>query len=215
MEAYLKKGPVSESMANKLIHGYYACVSYTDAQIGMLLQELDDLGLAENTIVVLWGDHGWNLGDHMMWCKHCNFESSLHVPLIVKVPGRTHGQRSNNITEFVDIYPSLCELAGLPLPDHLEGTSFVGDIDGAIRADFAISKWYDGVTIIQDNYFYTEWLNEEHEKETSMLFDHTTDPLELNNLAAQEQHQQTVEDLSNTMRDNWGEEFFVDKKVTQ
>jgi arylsulfatase A-like enzyme len=211
-----EKGPVSAAMANKLIHGYYACVSYTDAQIGKILEELEVLGLAENTIVVLWGDHGWNLGDHMMWCKHCNFESSLHVPLIVKVPGKTSGQRSNNITEFIDIYPSLCELADLPLPDHLDGESFVPDLEGVKRSDdFAISKWYDGVTIIQDDYFYTEFLGEDHQAEESMLFDHSSDPLELNNLSGKEAYQQTMEKLHTKMTDNWGEDFFVDRKVVQ
>ncbi len=207
-------GPVSENMANKLIHGYYACVSYTDAQIGMILSELEDLGLADNTIVVLWGDHGWNLGDHMMWCKHCNFESSLHVPLMVKVPGKTHGQRSQNITEFIDIYPSLCELAGLPLPDHLDGTSFVGDINGAVRDDdFAIAKWYDGVTIIQGNYFYTEFLGEDHQPRERTLFDHATDELELNNLAEKDAYQDITRELHQKMVDNWGDDFFVDRKV--
>ena len=207
-------GPVSPDMANKLIHGYYACVSYTDAQIGKVLAALEELGLKENTIVILWGDHGWNLGDHMMWCKHCNFESSLHVPLMVKVPGKTSGQRSENITEFVDIYPSLCELAGLPLPDHLEGISFVSDIDGAVREDdFAISKWYDGVTIIQDNYFYTEFLGEDHQPQDRMLFDHAVDELELNNLAEKDEYQDLTQQLHQKMVDNWGDEFFVDRKA--
>jgi arylsulfatase A-like enzyme len=208
-----ESGPVSSEMANKLIHGYYACVSYADAQIGLLLKTLKELDLEQNTLVVLWGDHGWNLGDHMMWCKHCNFESSLHVPLMVKVPGRTHGQRSSNITEFIDIYPSLCELAGLPLPEHLDGESFVPDIDGAERPDdFAISKWYDGVTIIQDNFFYTEFLGEDHQPATRMLFDHTTDSLELDNLAEKEEYQEITTQLHQNMVDNWGDEFFVDKK---
>ena len=209
-----EKGPVSEEMANKLIHGYYACVSYTDAQIGLVLTALEELGLKENTIVVLWGDHGWNLGDHMMWCKHCNFKSSLHVPLMVKVPGKTNGQRSKNITEFIDIYPSLCELAGLPLPEHLDGESFVGDIDGVVREnDFAIAKWYDGVTIIQDNFFYTEFLDEDHQPATRMLFDHTNDELELNNLAEEPEYQDLTQELHQKMVDNWGDEFFVDRKA--
>src|SRR5690606_28366870 len=81
------KGPVSNDTARKLIHGYYACVSYTDAQIGKLLDALDKLGLAENTIVVLWGDHGWNLGEHTLWCKHTCYETSMRIPLIVRAPG--------------------------------------------------------------------------------------------------------------------------------
>lgn len=209
-----ESGPVSDEMANKLIHGYYACVSYTDAQIGKLLKALEDLGLENNTIVVLWGDHGWNLGDHMMWCKHCNFESSLHVPLMVKVPGKTSGQRSTNITEFIDIYPSLCELAGLSLPEHLDGESFVADIQGQIRdQDYAICKWYDGVTIIQNDYFYTDFLGEDDQPEARMLFDHASDPLELNNLAELDEYQPLVEELHTKLVDNWGDEFFVDRRA--
>jgi arylsulfatase A-like enzyme len=209
-----EKGSVSNKLANKLIHGYYATVSYTDTQIGKLLSALEDLGLAENTIVVLWGDHGWNLGDHMMWCKHCNFESSLHVPLMVKVPGKTSGQRSANITEFIDIYPSLCELAGLPIPDHVDGQSFVADLQGTVREDdFAISKYHNGVTMVQGNYFYTEYLNQDDDVAARMLFDHTNDPLELNNLAELEEYGDLVQELHNKLVANWGEDFFVNRKV--
>ena len=82
-----ENGPLPDGMALEMIHGYYACVSYTDAQIGRLLDTLDRLGLADNTVVVLWGDHGWQLGDHGLWCKHCNFQTSLRAPLIIKAPG--------------------------------------------------------------------------------------------------------------------------------
>ena len=208
-----KKGPVSDEMARKLIHGYYACVSYTDAMIGQLLETLEELELAENTIVILWGDHGWNLGDHQLWCKHCNFESSLHVPLMVKVPGQTKGQRTDAITEYIDIYPSLCELAGLSIPDHTDGESFVPLIHGGERKkDYAISKWHDGVTLIRDQFFYTEWLDEDNQMKARMLFDHTTDPLEMHNLAEEESHEQLVSELSQQLRANWGDDFFMDRR---
>ena len=100
-----EEGPVSDKMAHTLIRGYYACVSYTDAQIGKLLAALKDLELDKNTIVVLWGDHGWNLGDHQMWCKHCNFASSLQVPLMIKVPG-VKGKRTDAITEYMTSIPA-------------------------------------------------------------------------------------------------------------
>jgi len=208
-----RTGPVSGELANKLIHGYYATVSYTDAQIGLLLTALDELGLTDNTIVILWGDHGWNLGDHMLWCKHCNFESSLHVPLMVKVPGKTQGQRSDNITEYIDIYPSLCELTGLPLPEHLDGKSFVADINGQERLDdYAICKYHDGITLVKDNYFYTEFLDNDQKAIARMLFDHTVDPLELDNLAEKEIHQDKVEKLATLLRQNWGDDFFVNRR---
>ncbi len=204
-----KKGPVSDEMAKELIHGYYACVSYMDAQVGKVLDELEALGLAENTIVVLWGDHGWNLGDHMMWCKHCTFESSLRTPLILKVPGKTKGDRTEAITEYIDIYPSLCELAGIELPDHLEGESFVSLINGGSRQkDYAVSKFKDAVTLVKGTQFYTEFTNDSGEPYARMLFDHATDPLELDNLAEKPEYSATVEKLSIELRKKWGKDFF-------
>jgi iduronate 2-sulfatase len=204
------KGPVSEEMAKKLIHGYYACVSYVDAQIGRVLEELENLGLTENTIVVLWGDHGWNLGDHMLWCKHCTFESSLHVPLIIKVPGKTNGTKTQSITEFIDIYPSLCDLAGIEKPSHLEGESFVPLIEGRqMKKDYAVSKFNDAVTLIKGTLFYTEWTDDSGQTYARMLFDHKTDPLELNNLAQMTEYKATVEELSKELREKWGKEFLV------
>ncbi len=208
-----KNGPVSDEMAHQLIRGYYACVSYTDAQIGKLLTALEDLELDENTIVVLWGDHGWNLGDHQLWCKHCNFASSLKVPLMIKVPGQA-GKRTDAITEYIDIYPSLSELAGLSMPSHLDGESFVPLIEGqAAPEDFAIAKYHDGVTVVRGNWFYTEYINEQGVAQARMLFDHATDPLELRNLAEKAEYQATCQELSQLLRDRWGDDFFTNRKV--
>ena len=80
------EGPLDDETSRTLVHGYYACVSYVDAQIGRVLDELEHLGLKDNTIVVIWGDHGWQLGEHGLWCKHCNFENALHSPLIIRAP---------------------------------------------------------------------------------------------------------------------------------
>jgi iduronate 2-sulfatase len=120
-----KDGPIPDELARRLLHGYYACVSYVDAQVGHLLDELDRQGLRGNTIVILWGDHGWQLGEHALWGKATNFETSARAPLIISAPGaKAAGKRSSALVEFVDIYPSLCELAGLAIPPRLEGTSF-------------------------------------------------------------------------------------------
>ena len=209
-----KNGAVSDEMAKKLIHGYYACVSYTDAMIGKLLDTLKELELDKNTIVILWGDHGWNLGDHQLWCKHCNFESSLHVPLIVTAPEQAANKRSEAIVEYIDIYPSLCELAGLPVPEHTNGESFVPLMKGETRKkDFAISKFHDGVTIVKESFFYTEWLDEDDKVRARMLFDHANDPLEINNLAEQPAYQEKVKELGQLLHDNWGDDFFVDKRL--
>ena len=110
-----KKGPLSEKQTLELIRAYYAAASYTDAQIGRLTDELDRLGLRENTIVILWGDHGWQLGEHALWCKHTNFELATHAPLIISAPGQENaGVGTDGLCEFVDIYPTLCDLCSLP-----------------------------------------------------------------------------------------------------
>ena len=108
-------GPLSDEQARTLIHGYHAAVTYIDAQLGRVLDELDRSGLSSNTIIVLWGDHGWHLGDHGMWCKHTNYEEATHIPLLISAPGVTKpGTRARTMVETVDLYPTLCELAGLP-----------------------------------------------------------------------------------------------------
>jgi len=121
-----KSGPIPDDMARNLIHGYMACASYVDAQVGRIIDELERLGLRENTIIMLWGDHGWHLGEHALWGKATNFEVATRSPLIVSSPGMgTAGKSSNAHVELLDMYPTLCELAGLPVPKHVEGTSLV------------------------------------------------------------------------------------------
>ena len=203
-----KQGHLSDEYAKSLIHGYYAAVSYVDAQIGKVLEELETLGLAKNTIVVLWGDHGWNLGEHKLWCKHCTFETSLHAPLILKVPGDTKGTNIDAITEFIDIYPSLCELTGIEKPAHLEGESFVPLIkSGKRKKDYAVSKFKDAVTLIKGDLFYTEWIDNDGKAYARMLFDHADDPLELDNLAEKGAHEEIVAQLAKELRQKWGEDF--------
>jgi len=117
---------VSMEQARELRHGYYACVSYTDAQVGKVLHALKRLGLDKNTIVVLWGDHGYALGEQDRWCKGTNFELDTRVPLIVRVPGITDpGVATEALIEYVDIYPTLAELVGLSAPNELDGKSLV------------------------------------------------------------------------------------------
>jgi iduronate 2-sulfatase len=129
-----KSGEIPDDMARNLIHGYLACVSYVDAQIGRVIAELERLGLRENTIIMLWGDHGWHLGEHTLWGKATNFEVAARSPLIVSSPDmKSAGHSSDALVELLDMYPSLCELAGLPVPEHLEGTSFVPLLDDPKR----------------------------------------------------------------------------------
>ncbi|WP_206028484.1 sulfatase [Thalassoroseus pseudoceratinae] len=195
-------GKLSDEMARRLIHGYYACVSYTDAQIGKLLDELERLKLAENTIVVLWGDHGWNLGEHTLWCKHCCFETSMHAPLIVKAPGMTGGQKTPGLTEFIDIYPSLCELAQLPRPEHLEGRSFVPLMKEPNREwkTAAIGRFRNGDTIRTDQFRFTAYTTPKNQLQARMLYDHNTDPEEDNNVADEPAFQDAAKNLLKELR---------------
>jgi iduronate 2-sulfatase len=120
-----KFGPIDDRLARQLLHAYLACVSYVDTQIGKILAELDRLGLRDNTVIMLWGDHGWHLGEYGIWGKATNYEIGTRVPLIVCPPGgRERPGSSDALVELLDMYPTLCELTGLPLPEHLEGRSF-------------------------------------------------------------------------------------------
>jgi arylsulfatase A-like enzyme len=127
----------------ELIHGYYAAVSYMDAQVGILLNTLDSLGILKNSVVVLWGDHGWHLGDHDLWEKHTTFEQANRSPLLIAAPGMKAGS-STALSEHVDIFPTLCQLAGVPVPTNLAGKSLVPVLKNKTAAvkDFAMSQYY-------------------------------------------------------------------------
>ena len=117
---------VSDTLARRLMHAYYASVSYVDAQIGRLLKALDEEGLAENTIIVLWSDHGWKLGEHNGWGKMSNYEIDTRVPFIIAAPGlETAGQATDTPVELLDIFPTLCDLTGIDTPDFVQGESLL------------------------------------------------------------------------------------------
>jgi iduronate 2-sulfatase len=203
-------GPVSDEMASTLIQGYYACVSYTDAQVGRVLDALEELDLDRSTLVILWGDHGWNLREHGLWCKHCNYETSLHTPLILRVPGTEQVARVSEIVEYVDIYPTLCELAGIALPEHLQGDSFMDLLfdPGAHSDGVAVCRWMDGITTIREQYFYTEWVDGRDSSYARMLYDHSVDPAENINVSENPPNAPVVESLRAEMRRSRGEHFF-------
>ncbi len=139
-----KIGPMGDDLSRTLLHAYYASVSYVDAQIGKMVASLEEAGVADDTIIIVWGDHGWHLGDMGIWGKATNYEIATRVPLIISVPGmKSKGKGSNALVELVDIYPTLCELAGLPQPDHLAGKSFVPLLDDPDQAwkDVAVSQF--------------------------------------------------------------------------
>jgi iduronate 2-sulfatase len=196
-----KTGPLSEDLQRELIHGYHAAISYMDAQVGRVLDELDRLGLAEKTIVVFWGDHGFHLGDHGQWCKHTNYEQATRIPLIVRAPGKTKpGSRTRAVVETVDLYPTLSELAGLPAAKSshpLDGRSFVATLrDPSAPTKEAVFHAYPrnrpgdgqiiGRAVRTEGHRLVEWKKPGAPSTTAdlELYDYATDPLETKNLAA-------------------------------
>lgn len=187
-------GPYSEELKRNLIHGYYASTSYVDAQIGKVLSELERLELSNNTIVVLWGDHGFHLGDLGIWTKHTNYEQANRIPIIIAAPGVTQpGTSTNQPAESVDIFPTLTELAGLPAPkgpQPIDGVSLVPVLknpDARVRnhAFHAYPKNKLGRAIRTERYRMVEWkrLDETADQPEYELYDYKTDPLETKNLA--------------------------------
>ncbi len=183
-----ESGPVSDRMARKLIHGYYACTSFVDAQIGRLLDRLTELGMRKNTIVVLWSDHGWQLGEHGLWCKHCVFETSMKVPLIIRPPGQNDRRNTEHLVELLDLYPTLCDLAGIKKPDHLDGRSLVPLINQPDRSwKSAVTGRYRGWdTLRTPRYRYSFFRNSNGSVVTDMLYDHQIDPAETVNIAGRD-----------------------------
>ncbi len=196
-----ERGPLDAETQLALIHGYHAAVSYTDAQIGRVLDELDRLELTSNTIIVLWGDHGWHLGDHGIWCKHTNYEQATRIPLIISAPGMpSRGARTKGLVETVDLYPTLVELAGLPAPDipqALDGTSLVPLLRNPDRPiKQAVFHAYPrsprdrgpiiGRAVRTGRYRLVEWKRPGAPADTAdlELYDYEADPLETRNLAA-------------------------------
>ncbi len=208
-----KEGRIPDDLARKLVHGYAACVTYMDAQLGKVLAALEELGLREDTIVVLWGDHGWKLGEHDSWCKHTNFEIDARAPMMISTPETSDAAlRTGALVEFVDMYPSLCELCGLPVPDHCEGTSFVPLIDDPNRAwkAAAFSQYprqnytVMGYTMRTHRYRYTEWWDRGTETALAIeLYDHEHDPQENVNRAVDAACADQVQALAAQLRGGW------------
>jgi arylsulfatase A-like enzyme len=176
--------PLSDAYARKLRHGYYAGISYVDAQVGKVLETLKELGLEKNTIIVLWGDHGWHLGDDLVWGKHTLSEWSLRSPLIVKMPGAKKGSECNRIVSSIDIYPTLMELCGVEAPAGLDGKSFSVLLKDPARKDWnnvAYSYFKRGISIRTDSFRLTKYYRAE--KPDIELYDHRTDDYENKNIS--------------------------------
>ncbi|MBU1822797.1 MAG: sulfatase [Bacteroidetes bacterium] len=177
------ENPVSDAYARKLRHGYYASVSYTDALVGKVVAELKRLKLDKNTIVVVWGDHGWHLGDHRVWGKHTIFERAVRSVLMVKAP-HSAGQKRDEIVSSIDIYPTLLELCSLKPATELDGKSLVGLLKKGKKPTWdnvAYSYYNRGISVRTDRYRFTKYFRKQ--EPTVELYDHVTDPNENQNIA--------------------------------
>jgi iduronate 2-sulfatase len=202
---------VNEQQLREGIQAYWAAVSFVDAQVGRLLDALDRLGLAKNTIIVLFGDHGFHLGDHGLLRKRSLFEYSARAPLIIAAPGmKARGGASPRTVEFLDIYPTLADLAGLRPPGNLEGRSLRRLLENPDatweRPAFTQTTWlgYPGHSVRTERYRYIEWDNG---REGAQLYDYATDPGEKNNLIHDPGHVQVAAELKALVRKNWANEY--------
>jgi len=176
--------PLSDKYSKKLTHGYYAAISYVDAQIGKVLDAIETLNLKENTIVVIWGDHGWHLGNDLVWGKHTLFEVALKSALIIKVPGKlTRGGKINSIVESVDIYPTLMELCGISTRYPLDGESFANNLKtpDSVDNNVAYSYFKSGISMRTNQYRLTKYWRKA--EPTIELYNHKSDPWETKNIA--------------------------------
>lgn len=201
---------VTEEQARECKQAYYATISFVDAQIARVLAALDELKLRDSTIVVFWSDHGYLLGEHGLWMKQSCFEESARVPLIIAAPGReferSRGKASPRTVELLDLYPTLADLAGLKPPSNLEGASLrpllKNPTAGWNRPAFTQVQrgGFPGYSVRTEQWRYTEW---DEGAKGAELYNHDTDPRELNNLAGSPKHARIQAEMKNLVRKNW------------
>ncbi|WP_452224023.1 sulfatase [Lacinutrix chionoecetis] len=196
----LRQGDVlPEEKQRELIHGYMACISYIDAQLGILFDDLERRNILDDTVIVLWGDHGFHLGDHTEWCKHSNFEQATRIPFMFAGPGVEKNKKSHHPVNLIDLFPTVFELANVPQSDQTDGKSLAPLLDNdsttTIGMDYAYHQYARqkrmGYAIRTDRYRYTEWHDNNYRsydtyKEDNIvgreLYDYEKDPLETKNL---------------------------------
>jgi len=199
-----QSGQFPDDLAREIRHAYYACISYVDSLVGGLVNELESSGQLNNTLIVFTSDHGYQLGEHSLWSKHTNFELATRVPLFISVPNAaSHGRSTDSLVELVDLFPTLAELFGLPLPDHLEGISFaplLSDSEASGRTE-AFSEFTRrgarGCSIRTERFRYVEWRDvNTGEVVAQELYDHAKDPHENENVAGKGEYSGEVASLS-------------------
>jgi len=198
---YNVPSPLTDEFKRELIRGYLAATSYVDAQIGLMVDALKKYKLLDKTVIIIWGDHGYQLGEHNMWSsKHTNYETSTLAPIIISVPGmKVKGRKSSALVEFIDIYPSLAEICGLKIPAHCQGKSFKPLLDepsGTIKQE-TYSQYskggYQGYTVREDRYRLVQWTKKD--EIVYELYDHIADPEENKNIAGDASMKSIIETL--------------------
>ncbi|MDF1657174.1 MAG: sulfatase [Verrucomicrobiales bacterium] len=195
MRSYLGvpvKGPIPEERQLELLGAYAACVSYVDAQVGRLVEQLEKSGLRESTIIVFWSDHGWHLGEMGAWGKMTNYEVGTRIPFLISVPGKQSG-RTDSLAALVDLYPTLCDLLDVKPPTHLAGsslTSVLDDPDAEVKPAVFHSYQrykgrYFGRAVKTHEYRYVRWTNKKGGLELEELYDQQLDPNETTNIAVE------------------------------
>lgn len=179
-----KEGNLDDELSRNLIHGYYASITYMDALIGELVKNLDDLGLRENTTIVLWSDHGYFLGEHGMWTKHSTFREAVKIPLLISSPEYKKYGTTESMTELVDLYPTLCNIAQIKAPSYLQGESLIPVLENpsTIFKKEIYTRFKEGEAVIDKEYSYTEFYKE-NEYLGNMLYDNLKDPKQNKNIS--------------------------------
>lgn len=191
---------LEDDYARDVKHGYYAAVTYTDTQVGKVISKLKELGLYDNTIIIVWGDHGWSLGDNTIWGKHTTFNRALNSAFMVKTPNMAAaGEPSHGLVATIDIYPTICELAGIPVPEEVEGVSIVPMLEDpkAEVRDEVYSYWYHRISIKTERFRFS--LYDKDGTRATMLFDHQNDPDETVNVA--DKFPEVVAELTQKIKD--------------
>jgi iduronate 2-sulfatase len=208
--ANVPEGPLPEAFGRECLHGYFAAISYVDAQVGRLLDTLEKTGLAKNTIVVFWSDHGYYMGEHTWWgSKHNNYEGATRNCFLIAAPGmKTAGQKSQSLVQAVDIAPTLTDLCGLPSNDGFQGRSLKPVLDDPkVSVNDAAFSWYPkegwlGVAMRMDKWRYVEWTKDGQEPQRE-LYNMVHDPQNDLNVAAKPEHEKVIGMFSSRLREKF------------
>ena len=193
-----KKGPLTDTLALKLIHGYKASVSYADAMIGRVINKLKTTGKYDDTLIIVLGDHGFLTGQHGLWCKHVTFKEALKAPLIIKMPKGVSNKKVSELVEFVDIYPTICEAVGINKPAQLQGNSLLNTLmikNVVPSKKFVFSRYENMEAIKSEDFLFTQFINPQGEVTHQWLFDHRLDPDENNNVVNNPKYKSVVKKL--------------------